>query len=427
MNKFFSTNLMWKLFSLAVAALLWLIVINTQNPILPKQINNFPITIKGISQIEEKGYVILNQEELEKMTIDIDIIGGRLEVDELVKNKNDLINSTLDLTPFATFLTDQSEKVERAVVINTIVLIDEVTVEGTSPKIVNVIFEKEASKTLPIEYEIIGEDKDKGSPIIKTLMSQVTVTGAKSIIENLDKAVIEINLSEFNKDNMRQTLPINIIDVGGNIAENVRSSIKDVDVIIPIGKEKFVPIEPQFTGALPNEYIKTNTILSPRQVKVVGDEEVIDELQSLKLEPISLDNKIYSITQEAEILLPEGVEIVDRVDDSVIVTLEIQKEKTHEFVIDTSNINFDVIGLKEGLTFDIIENQITLTLSGTTEMLLEFNESKVNAQIDFSGLNEGEYSIPIEIELKNYLRVTNPPVMIDVRLKPISLEEKIKK
>ncbi|ONI38316.1 hypothetical protein AN640_02675, partial [Candidatus Epulonipiscium fishelsonii] len=231
MNKFFSTNLMWKLFSLAVAALLWLIVINTQNPILPKQINNFPITIKGVSQIEEKGYVILNQEELEKMTIDIDIIGGRLEVDELVKNKNDLINSTLDLTPFATFLTDQSEKVERAVVINTIVLIDEVTVEGTSPKIVNVIFEKEASKTLPIEYEIIGEDKDKGSPIIKTLMSQVTVTGAKSIIENLDKAVIEINLSEFNKDNMRQTLPINIIDVGGNIAENVRSSIKDVDVI----------------------------------------------------------------------------------------------------------------------------------------------------------------------------------------------------
>ncbi|ONI38226.1 hypothetical protein AN639_08125 [Candidatus Epulonipiscium fishelsonii] len=60
MNKFFSTNLIWKLFSLIVAGLLWLFVINTQNPILPKKINNFPITIKGISQIEEKGYVILN-------------------------------------------------------------------------------------------------------------------------------------------------------------------------------------------------------------------------------------------------------------------------------------------------------------------------------------------------------------------------------
>ena len=46
-KKFFSRNLLLKVFSLLFAFLLWLVIVNQQDPVTTETINNIPVTIKN--------------------------------------------------------------------------------------------------------------------------------------------------------------------------------------------------------------------------------------------------------------------------------------------------------------------------------------------------------------------------------------------
>ena len=355
MNKFFSNNLPWKLASLAIASLMWLFVINTQNPLQPKEIREISVNIRGISEIESKGYVVQNEEALRDTKIRIVVKGPRLELENLEKNKDGLIDAYIDLAPFANTLNTGSETIERLVAYN-IKDIENVKIEDIRPKTTYITFEKEKSITLPVKYTIQGENNSEYmalEPIIKP--KEIEIKGPKSAVESVDKVVVDINIDEFSEDILSYTLPIKALDSEGNEVTGIRKSPQYIDVTLPIGKKKTVPLEPQFQGTLPTGYIQTNTIVTPKEVTIVGKADVVDNIQTIKLGKISLDNMIQSNTAKVDFILPNGIETIDSIENKAVVTVEIQKENTFDFTINTGSMNLKVVGLLDGYKYEILE------------------------------------------------------------------------
>lgn len=424
MNRFFSNNLPWKIVSLLVATVLWVFVINTQNPILPKEIKNQSITIKGIDQLEEKGIVIQNEEEIKAMNVRVVIKGPRLEMEKILSNP-ELLDVKLDLAPYVNILTSNDvESMEKPISLSVVGALDGIEIVDVKPKTVSVVFAKEKSITKTIQPNVHGGTTNEyiaQEPILKP--SAVEIKGPKSNVEKVHRAVVDVNVDDFSEDVLTYTVPIKLLDKDGNEVQGVKMSPEQIEVTLPIGKKKKVPLEPQFNGTLPPGYIKSNTIVTPESVVIVGKPDVVDSINTIKLEPISLDNMIQSNNFQAEIILPKGVERIDSVDEYAVVTIEIQKESSYEYIIDTSQMNLKVKGLPSTYELEVLEPTIALILSGTAENLLGFNGKTVEAIIDLESLPEvspGRYSVPIHISIPDNLKIVNAPgkdaLMVEVEI-----------
>ena len=417
MNRFFSNNVAWKIISLLLATLLWFFVINYQNPELTQEIKH-NVTIRGINELEAKGYVLENEEQLRNMQVRILLKGPRLEMERL-KSDNVQIDVRLDLTQYANLLTEEDAvSIEKPIQITAHTNIEGIIVEDIRPKTVGVVFEREEQATRNIHYTIQNESNSEYAaldPILKP--TTVEISGPKSSVEKVETAQININVDNFSEDVLSYTVPIILLDEQGEEVIGVKKVPEYVEVTLPIGKKKRVPLEPQFKGTLPPGYIKANTLVSPQEITIVGKAAIVDTIQSIKLEKIALDNVIQSNNFRTDFILPEGIEYIDNIEPKATVTLEIQKETDYNYQVPVSELNLQVIGLPEGYAYEVIDETVSIVLASTAEKLLAFKPSQIQVTADFSSMQDiiaGEYRIPLQIVVPDEFKVVNVPVYMNI-------------
>ena len=421
MNKFFSKNVPWKIISLFLAMLLWIFVINTQNPILPKEIKAKGINIKGINELEAKGFVLQNEEELRDLEVKVVVRGPRLEMEKLMSDAKSL-DVYIDLKPYANTLTEEdAESIEKPVSIVVSTGLEGIKIEEIKPQTVSVIFEKEKVVVKNIQHNIKGATNSEYMTLEPVLNPRtVEMSGPKSAVDRVHKAVVDINVDDFSENALTYTVPIRLLDKEGNEVYGVRKSPEHIQVTLPIGKKKKVAIKAQFKGTLPQGYIQTNTLVTPQEVTIVGDPTVIDQITEIKLEPISLNNMIQSGTFNVNLLLPENVTPIDKIEGKAIVTVEIQKESFYEYKVNTQKIKLHTIGLQENQELSVIPSEVTIVLSGTAEDLLKITGENIEATIDFTTLGEiteGTYSVPVSFKIPETLKVLSAPATLQVEVK----------
>ena len=419
MNKFFSENLPWKIASLALATMLWVFVINTQNPMQPKTITGVSVNIRGTGQLEEKGYVIQNEEKLRSQKVTVEVKGSRLQIDRLLANKG-LIDIRIDLAQNVKDIVGDSDVVQTIGVLEGNIPLEGIVITDISPKFTQVVFEKEKRTILPIEYNIVGKGKDNyvaKEPIIKP--TEIEIWGPQSYIESIATAAVNIDMNEFSEDMLSSKLPIKLLDIDGKEVMGVKKTPQFAEVTLPIGKKKKVPVEPAFTGTLPEGYLQSNIIINPKELTIVGKPEIIDTIETIKLNPIVLDNLIQSTTLKVDFVLPKGIEYVDKIESKATVTIEIKKQNSYEYRPKTEDLKIDVANLGEGLKYELIDKDFKLVLGATAEELLAFKVDTLRGKIDLKDLGAGEYAIPIQFNISDAYTVINTPLTINVRISPI--------
>jgi YbbR domain-containing protein len=413
MNKFFTKNLPWKITSLVLASILWLFVINTQNPMQPREIKVTSVTIKGLTQLAEKGFVLKNQDQIKNQKFSIRIKGPRLETDKVVMD-NALINVSLDLAQYMNDLS--ADSVQNVAKYDTSIP-SGITILDLRPEISNIVLEREKTVSQNILYTIVGNTDSEYTaltPIISP--SIIEIGGAKSDVERVNKAVVEINIESFSEDELIQTVPVKVYDEAGEEILGLKKMPQFVEVKLPIGKKKTVPIEATFQGALPQGYVQTNTIVTPGQVTIVGKAELVDQVQKVQLKPIKLNDIIQTSVVKAEMILPKGIQYIDNIDNKVNVTVEIQKENSYSYIIPANELQLEVLEMSEGLGYEILTENIEVILSATAEELLALKNKDITATIDFTGLTEGEYTLPLDVKVSDKFTIVNKPININVRL-----------
>ena len=422
MNKLFTENLPWKIAALVVAILLWIFVINTQNPTQPQEISSIPVKILGYEQLVEQGYELTNKEEIQNQNFKVVVSGPRLEIDKLVRDPS-LIKVTLDLESYLDNLTDYSNSEEAHYSIKINLDGSSVTIKDRRPQVTKVRIDKVASKEQKISYVIAEELLNQytllgdGKPIINP--EKITITGAKTDIDRVAEARVFIKSEDFSEDQLVSQLPVTLYDIDGEEIQGLELSDQTIEVKLPIGSQKRVPVNITYTGKVPDEYVLTKVEASTEQVTIVGKAEVIDSISQIDLEPINLDllTEADANLLKVKMKLPNGVMTVDG--DEVSVSLQVRKKKTLNYPILMSELQLDVQGIGEGLTYEILTTSINVEVSGLSDDLIMTDKSDIKATLDLKGYKEGEYTLPLNIVTPENIQIVNGPINVEISIKAL--------
>ncbi|MBP3888134.1 MAG: hypothetical protein J6F30_10930 [Cellulosilyticum sp.] len=421
MNKFFTENLPWKIASLVVATMLWLFVINTQNPTQPQEISGIKVQITGEDILTENGYELTNKAEILNQNFKVVVSGPRLEVDKLLRNPS-AITATLNLTEYEDDLIRDSISYTN---INYVVRINadgnSVSIKDKKPQVTKVLIDKIDSKEQKVTYEIAEDITSHhtllgdGKPIISP--EKVIITGPKSELDRVAEAKVLIKSEDFSAEQLVNNLPIKLYDIDGSIITGLKLSNETAEVKLPIGSEKVVPVEVSFTGEMPEGYILTKVDTDVQNVTIVGKSEVLAGISKIELEPIDLSKITESRLLQVQMILPDGVVSLEK--DTVSVSLQISEENTLNYPMLMSELNLTVIGIGEGLTYEILTPSINIELSGLSDDLILTEKSDIEATLDLSNYKEGEYTLPLTITAPENIRVKNNPINIKVSIKAL--------
>ena len=391
-----TTNLGLKVIAFIFAVFLWFIVVNFDNPVGSSTFRDIPVQILNEDIITSAGEVY--QVEGNK-TVTVVVYATR-EVRQKLTSDN--IVATADIK--------QIDSTGRLVPI-------EVTINGFSgetitaeaiPRNLTIQREKSGKKVMSLTVDTGGINLSDGYILGDTSVEpdQVTITGAESVLEQVDRAVAQVDdVSGVSEDSV---LPASLIlydangnelnqtQIGNNLGEN------GLSVSVEVLKVKGIPVVFGVTGSPAEGYKYTGCISTPESVQVCGKSEDIDKISEIDVPASAVDisgaSAPIELTVDITQYLPEGVNLVDENSGNVTVTVKIEQEGTLsiDFMVSSIRIN----NLAENLQVSYEPDaEITFRFTGD-EALLDTLDISNAVSVDLSDYDEaGTYDVPVRVNL----------------------------
>ncbi|AKL96941.1 hypothetical protein CACET_c34980 [Clostridium aceticum] len=381
MNIFKRKNLMAKIISILFALTIWIYVMSEINPRITRDEQNIPVEFVNAEEMRQNGLVVKGDTDY---TIRVRITGRRDEVYRIARGQ---IKATADLLGY------------RAGVNNIPV---EITIPGEvevdyNPKFIRVDLEEIVSKQKPVNVTVEGTPRSGyvlGSVAYEPRV--VWVEGPESLVNSVEVAESSVKLSE-EFQNVHSQFPLRPLNSRGEEVQGVNISPAHVDITLPIDQLKTVEVTSVVETTAAEGYEISNISINPNRITIRGQQEIIDAIETIETERITINNITENITRTVALRLPEGVAAVDPTEVSMTVSVEEIKEVVIQ--IPREQINFT--NLREGLTLDTsdVPEILQVKILGNETLAQSINREDINIIVDMEGLDENEYTIEPIVEL----------------------------
>ena len=291
-----------KIICLLLAIVLWFVIINEQNP-LSEGSYTVPITVENL----DSQYITSNVPK----TVYVRLSGPR----------NTIINvGPSDIKAYIDLSNVQEGDVEVPVHVEIPSGTELKKQSLTSTKITVDVYTVKEFKLTP---HIVGklDDKDFISDL-KIVPEKVVVSGARRLIQQVDKAVVDIPVSQRSSD-FAIMAPIHLFQADGTDIEGLEMTPWQSNVKVAIGHDaasKMVPLNLNVTGSTSWKSVT----VQPTNVQIRGSADTLKNIDSLDLPEIDVENMTEEKTWKVIIPPIEGV-VIDP--DDVDVTLSIKKDE----------------------------------------------------------------------------------------------------
>lgn len=315
-------NLILQILSIFLAVVLWFIIVQVENP-------NDTYTIKDIP-IEAKDQEVLNNDNLifygfGEDTITVKFSGGKVNLGKLKEYKDD-ITATVDINNY--YGSNHYETEEGMFLPVTVNLPDNIKslckVERQSSEYVLVKIDDKVTESFDVDLQMknhIGDNYFVDEEKAKVLPQKVEVTGAKSIVNRITKAVADVNLSSVSGE--IQDAAIKLLDKEGKIIEELKTSPEVVQVQVPVYLKKTVKLSLDVKKLSEDKELKEVKI-EPSELVVAGSDEMIAKLSDSLSIQMDLDTSIGSHTESKDVILNEALYNVNNV-EKVTISYVIEK------------------------------------------------------------------------------------------------------
>ena len=294
-------NLLVKVISLLTAIVLWLVVMNDQNPSIE---NNYTIPI--IVEDVPSGYKITYSDD----HVRIRVKGPRAN---FVDHDSSDFKARLSLAN----LKEGSHDVKVEVICPQGFDLLEAT-----PPAITVMMDPFTEKQYRTTLTVTGAPANgKTVADIEKDNAMATVVGPKSAVDTVESVVGYIGLTG-NEEDFDLTVPLKALDEDGNEVGNVRIHPASTQVHVTLARglsKKVVKVNPVLGNAAPGYEVRS-VMAVPAQVEIAGDEKVISKLTSISTETIPLEST-DDIKRTARLRLPAGVTITN---PEVVVSVDIE-------------------------------------------------------------------------------------------------------
>lgn len=375
--------------SVVIAFGLWLYVVTNVSQEAEYTIYNIPLVMEGETLLNEKNLMITS---ISADDVDLTLSGSRSDLAK-VNSSNMVLKANLgDISE-----PQEKKPLNYVPVFPSNVASNALTIENRNPSYIFVTVEARRTKPVPVEIQWEGSTpegfmSDRENRVLD--YTDITVVGPASVADQIEKAVITVNLSE-QKESISQDFRYTLCDKDGNPvdAELITTNVETVHLDVKIQQVKEVKLAVDLVyggGATENN---TTVTVQPEYIRLSGGEAVLAELgDSITVGKIDLGSIEKSQTITLPVTLPEGITNLSNVTEAQ-VDIKFTGLITKEFAV--SNIIAE--NIPEGLEADIIEEKLTVIVRGPTVDIVKLTEADISVRADFTDAVEGTSTFKAKI------------------------------
>ena len=378
-------NLDLKILAIVFAIILWLVVVNIDDPVKPITFSGIEVQIVNAEDLERQGLCYAVLEDSDKISV---TVTGRRSVIEEINRENIIATADMkDLSSMNTLTIHvSSNKSARD--------LDSIKANEDNVKL---SIEPLVKVTKKLTVEINGSPADDYVLGSRSLgFTQVSISGPESIVNTIDTARISLDV-ENATSSVSASSPIALYDSDDKQIDTKRLTLSNTNVSInqEILYSKTVDINYEFEGSPEEGYAMTGDIMADRTtILICGKKSLVDSVNVINVrgEELSVEgeraNKTVSINLND--YLPPTVELADKsFNGKVNVTAIIRRETYLDVTANT--IRFKKIGLPAGKEVEILDDgtyvkdaQFKVRLTGLANALNEVDEDRLELALDFA-------------------------------------------
>ena len=145
--------------------------------------------------------------------------------------------------------------------------------------------------------------------------TEVEVTGAKSVIDTIDKLVCTVNISGISETTIL-TEKVMVYNKNQEEVDDVTINPEKIEVGIPVLKTETVPIKVRPFGNS-DKVNESQIVVDPNAVLIKGNSAVINKVREISTVPFNIKD-LEKGPISIKLDLPEGVSLVDATNNFVI-------------------------------------------------------------------------------------------------------------
>lgn len=383
-----NNRILLTLLSIGAALLLWLYVITVVSPNSDNRYNHIRVNLQGEAVLHDRGLMITSGELPE---ISLHLEGNRTDLNK-INSSNISIGvdvsgigkpGTYHLSLTApNFLTDVPNNA--------------ITVLSKEPGTVTVQVDRKISKPVPVEILYSGKLPDDFMADKENRQldfEYVTVTGPQTVIDQIAKAQIEVDL-EDKVETFSQQYEYTLCNEDGEPvdAKAVVTDVESVHLTLKIVrvKEVTLTVEVLYGGGATAETAKV--VVEPDVILVSGSDTLLEGLTELELGSVDLKTIREDETLLFPIKLPEGI-----VNETGVTEAKVHVSFPELGLKELAVQNIQAINVPAGLEVQLFTQQLELTLRGPKNVMESITEENVSVTVDFTDGEIGTASFKAQV------------------------------
>ena len=396
-----TNNIGLKFLAVLIALVLWLAIVNVNDPEKTITVSNIPISVTNESAITSRDMVYNVKSE---QYLNITVSGKRSIVSNLSAEDFRATASLKELSKVNSIPVDVTTKNAS--------LGRKITIVKQSAQTILVDVENVEEKDftdLVVEYT--GKVADGYVAGLSSMSTdEVTVKAPTSIIDKIKKVAVRCSLDGANT-NISKKCPVILYDKNDKEikSDEIELSDKKIRVNVNVLRAKQVPISTinkDELGKPADGYVVDDVILSSDSITVYGSEESLDSIESLDIQDdIDVSDAKGDVTQNIDVTgkLPKGLSVSG--ESTITVKVVIKKLITRTFEYDASEVSLN--DLSSDLDVQLVTKKVKVTLQGEEEVISQLTKDDIAISADLGKVKEGTTTVHVDVAVPDNTTLMN--------------------
>ncbi|GAA0734148.1 CdaR family protein [Clostridium oceanicum] len=296
------------------------------------------------------------------------------------------------------------------------------------------------TKTVDVDIKLTGNNKKTYTSLTPTTKTKrATISGTKSYVDKVKDVVAVCDVTDTS-DVIKRNIPLIARGFDGEEVKGVDIKPSFISVEIPVKKVKTVPINVKLNTSLDNNPSIQSILPTLKYVDIAGDEEVINNIKSIDTETIDINSLNNKKKIQSKLVVPQNVTLVNS-NGSIELNITFKngnnskkpdesnddkEDNNNKDEIITKNLSLTIktLNIMQGKEASLDNTKVSISIKGKKSLINTLNSGNVNAYVDLKDKNDGQYTIPINIELpQGVTKISSDIENVKVTIKPQNQEE----
>ena len=386
-RQIFTRNVVTKVICVVFALLLWAYVLTDQKPMRSISVSNVPVSLDGEADLIAKGLCIRGDRSALIKTVTATV---RCQITNASYLNARTVSAGVNLRSISearTYTLPVTLSVSSALGV----------AQSVNPSNVELEIDTLMTKSVPVTVRYVGQVQagywaDMSNV---TVPARVEISGPRKDITRVVSGSVEVALSD-QTDTIYRTYDVKLRDSAGDEVNNdiIVGQLPTATVRVPIYAAKTVPVDVEGsligTDNLAANHVLYSAVATPSEVRIIGTRSAVDEVESIRLEPVNVSGFSEPYSASSEPVLPDGIRIPDL--DDVLLTIDVRESV---FSQEFAQVPVAVEGLPKGYAAELDSPTADLVIEGRYSLASIVKRGDVRLLVDVTGLEVGTHELPV--------------------------------